>query len=105
MNLLEIFSYCIVIGMFLLVFIIAIKLIRNRVAKSVEISATVIDKRKSDYTKYTPVPEQTTDYILVFQSKNKKLSLAFLIFYGVKQNKNSIRSFYSFLKILIFIIF
>ncbi|MDF2632190.1 MAG: hypothetical protein K0Q85_786 [Caproiciproducens sp.] len=62
--------------MFLLVLIIAIKLIRNRVAKPVEISATVMDKRKSDYTKYIPVPELTTDYIFVFQSENKKLTFA-----------------------------
>jgi len=76
MKLFEIFNYCIVISMFLLVSIIAIKLIRNRVSKPVEISATVMDKRKSDYTKYTPVPEQATDYILVFKSGNKKLSFA-----------------------------
>ena len=75
-NLFEIFNYCLVIGILLLVLIIVIKLIRNRVLKPVGISATVIDKRKSSYTKYTPVPQQTADYIIVFSRGNKKLSFA-----------------------------
>ena len=70
----QIINYCVAgIGL-LLVLLIAIKLIRNQFSKPIEVQATIIDKRKSTYQKYTPVPEHGEDYILVFQSGNKSLS-------------------------------
>jgi hypothetical protein len=70
----QIVNYCVAGIVLLLVLLMAIKLIRNQFSKPVEVQATVMDKRKSTYQKYTPAPEQAEDYILVFQSGNKSLS-------------------------------
>jgi hypothetical protein len=56
----------------LLVLLAAGRLIWSRLAKVMTIPATVADKRQSSYTKYTPVPQPVTDYILVFTASNGK---------------------------------
>jgi hypothetical protein len=62
-------------GLFLSIFVmIVIRFIRNFISKSIVISATVTDKKESQYIRYTPAPEQITDYILIFKSGGKSLS-------------------------------
>lgn len=70
----QIANYCLIGGFLLIGLLIVMKLIRNRIGRLMEVQATVMDKRKSTYQKYTPVPEHAEDYILVFQSGNKRLS-------------------------------
>ena len=71
----NILNACLIVGVSLIVILAAArKLIGNHGVKSIEIAAAVIDKRESSYTKYTPVPQQATDYVLVFKSGEKSLS-------------------------------
>lgn len=72
MNTINIINYCITGLLSLLVLLIVVRLIWSLLAKAVTVSATVTDKRKSSYTKYTPVPQPVTDYILVFTANNGK---------------------------------
>ncbi len=72
MNAINIINYCITGLLLLLVLLAAGRLIWSRLAKAVTIPATVADKRQSSYTKYTPVPQPVTDYILVFTTNNGK---------------------------------
>jgi len=75
-QIIQLISNFITIGFILLVFVTVIKQVWNMVSKPVEATATVIDRRESSYTKYTPAPIQATDYIIVFKSGDKSLSFS-----------------------------